>query len=110
MEPRKFTSHARFVHGILCVLGERQERPQKAVSAERFGMEEKMKEKWNEFQTSLEEMTLMKKREYFLTVTVCLLAGLVIGMLISPRKFMMIGNNNGNNNGNDERNYDETEE
>ena len=76
----------------------------------RAEMEEKMKEKWNEFQTSLEEMTLMKKREYFLTVTVCLLAGLVIGMLISPRKFMMIGNNNGNNNGNDERNYDETEE
>ena len=69
-----------------------------------------MKEKWNEFQTSLEEMTLMKKREYFLTLTVCLLAGLVIGKLISPRKFTMIGNNNGNNNGNNEGNYDETEE
>ena len=52
-----------------------------------------MKEKWNEIQTSLEEMTLM-----------------VIGMLISPRKFTMIGNNNGNNNGNNEGNYDETEE
>jgi hypothetical protein len=52
----------------------------------------------------------MKKREYFLTLTVCLLAGLVIGMLISPRKFTMIGNNNGNNNGNNEGNYDETEE
>lgn len=68
-----------------------------------------MKEKWNEIQTTLEEMTLMKKREYFLTLTVCLLVGLVIGMLISPRKFMMIGNNNGNNNGNNEEVSDETE-
>lgn len=68
-----------------------------------------MKEKWNEIQITLEEMTLMKKREYFLTLTVCLLAGLVIGMLISPRKFMMIGNNNGNNNGNNEEVSDETE-
>ena len=69
-----------------------------------------MKQQGNEFQTSLEETTLMQKRQDFLTLTVCLLAGLVIGMLISPRKFTMIGNNNGNNNGNNEGNYDETEE
>ena len=88
MEPRKFTSHARFVHGILCVLGERQERPQKAVSAERFGMEEKMKEKWNELKVTLTETTEMSKREFVLSLMVCLLGGIVFG------------SHNGNNCGN----------
>lgn len=60
-----------------------------------------MQERWNEWQTILEEMKTMKKREYFLMLTVCVLSGLVIGMLISPKKRVMIGNNNGNNNGND---------
>lgn len=59
-----------------------------------------MKEKWQEFQTILEEMATIKKREYFLTLAVCILSGLVIGMLISPRKKVMIGSNNGNNSGN----------
>ena len=57
-----------------------------------------MQEKWNELQVILEEMKTMKKREYFLTLAVCVLSGLVIGMLISPKKRVMIGSNNGNNN------------
>lgn len=59
-----------------------------------------MKEKWQEFQEVLEEMATMKKREYFLTLAVCVLSGLVVGMLVSPKKRVMIGSNNGNNNGN----------
>lgn len=59
-----------------------------------------MQEKWNELQTILEEMKTMKKREYFLTLAVCVLSGLVIGIMMSPKKRVMIGSNNGNNNGN----------
>ena len=59
-----------------------------------------MKEKWQEFQAVLEEMATIKKREYVLTLAVCVLSGLVIGMLVSPKKRVMIGSNNGNNSGN----------
>lgn len=55
-----------------------------------------MQEKWKELQVILEEMKTMKKKEYFLILAVCLLSGLVIGMLISPRRLFMVGNNNGN--------------
>mgnify|MGYP001068735878 CR=1 FL=1 len=63
-------------------------------------MMENMKEKWQEFQVTLEEITTLSKREYLLTLSVCLLSGLVIGMLVSPKKRIMIGSHNGNNNGN----------
>ncbi len=59
-----------------------------------------MKEKWQEFQAMLEEITTFSKREYMLTLAVCLLSGLVIGMLVSPNKRVMIGSHNGNNSGN----------
>ncbi len=59
-----------------------------------------MKEKWQELQEVLGEMATIKKREYVLTLAVCVLSGLVIGMLISPKKRVMIGSNNGNYNGN----------
>ena len=55
-----------------------------------------MQEKWKELQVILEEMKTMKKKEYFLILAVCLLSGLVIGMLVSPRRLFMVGNNNGN--------------
>ncbi len=61
---------------------------------------ENWKEIWHEFQTVLEEMTTLKKREYLLTLVVCVLSGLVVGMLISPKKSLMIGSHNGNNNNN----------
>lgn len=60
-------------------------------------MMENMKEKWQEFQTILEELTTVKRREYLLMLAVCVLSGLVIGMLISPKKRVLIGSNNGNN-------------
>ena len=58
-----------------------------------------MKEKWEEFKTSLTDVTSMTKKEFLLTITVCILGGIVFGLLFSPRKSMMIGSNNGNNNG-----------
>ncbi len=60
----------------------------------------KMQEKWNALQAVLEEMKTMKKREYFLTLTVFLLFGIVIGMLLSPNKKMVIGSYNANSRGN----------
>jgi hypothetical protein len=72
----------------------------KPVSAERFGMEEKMKEKWNELKVTLTETTEMSKREFVLSLMVCLLGGIVFGMLFSPRKTNVFGSHNGNNCGN----------
>ncbi len=59
----------------------------------------KMLEKWNTIQEVMEEMKTMKKKEYFLTLAVFILFGLVIGMLISPKKRVVLGSFNGNNNG-----------
>lgn len=39
------------------------------------------------------------KRELVLGMTTCLLTGLVVGMLISPKKDVTIGSHNGCNNG-----------
>ena len=57
-----------------------------------------MKEKWEEFRVSLSDTTSMSKREFLLTVAVCILGGIVFGMFCSPRKSTVIGSNNGNNN------------
>lgn len=57
-----------------------------------------MKEKWEDFKTSLTDVTSMSKKEFLLTITVCILGGIVFGLLFSPRKTMVIGSNNGNNN------------
>lgn len=59
-----------------------------------------MKEKWENFKVTLSDVTMMSKREFLLTVAVCLLGGIVFGMFFSPRKSTMIGSNNGNNSGN----------
>ena len=58
-----------------------------------------MKEKWELFKVTLSETKTMTKKEWLLTVAVFALSGMVIGMLISPRKNTTIGSNNGNNNG-----------
>ncbi len=57
-----------------------------------------MKEKWETFKASLTDVTSMSKREFLLTIAVCILGGIVFGMLFSPKKTMVIGSNNGNNN------------
>ena len=59
-----------------------------------------MKEKWEEFKVSLSDTTSMSKREFLLTLAVCILGGIVFGMFCSPRKSTVIGSNNGNNSGN----------
>ena len=59
-----------------------------------------MREKWEEFRATLTDIVMMSKKEFLLTMAVCILGGIVYGMLFSPRKFTMIGSNNGNQ-GND---------
>lgn len=69
-----------------------------------------MKEKWELFKESLTETTSMSKREFLLTIAVCILGGIVFGLLFSPRKHTMIASNNGNNNGNGNTNAGTQEE
>ena len=57
-------------------------------------MLEKMKAFWN----SLDNNVVIQQRELFLGVTACTLAGVLAGMLLSPKKTVTIGSNNGNNN------------
>ncbi len=57
-----------------------------------------MKEKWELFKTTLTETKTMTKKEFLLIVAVCVLGGLVVGMLTSPRKQITIGSHNGSNN------------
>lgn len=59
-----------------------------------------MKKKWEEFRVSLSDTAIMSKKEYLLTLAVCILGGILFGMLCSPRKSTVIGSNNGNNSGN----------
>ena len=59
-----------------------------------------MKEKWKEWTASLTDPQIMSKKEFLLTVAVCILGGIVFGMLCSPKKTTVIGSNNGNNGGN----------
>ena len=58
-----------------------------------------MKEKWELFKISLTEEKTMNKKEWILILAVCVLGGIVLGMLLSPRKNITIGSNNANNNG-----------
>ena len=59
-----------------------------------------MKEKWETLKETMEETTSMSKKELWLIVAVCVLGGIVFGILTSPRKTLVIGSNNGNNSGN----------
>lgn len=57
-----------------------------------------MREKWEIFKATLTEQKTMTKKEFLLIVAVCVLGGLVVGMLTSPRKQVTIGSHNGSNN------------
>ena len=46
------------------------------------------------FWESLEDMATVSRRELFLEVVCCLLAGFVLGILFSPNKTTMIASNN----------------
>lgn len=63
---------------------------------ERQGMT--MKEKWKLFQESLTDGIAVSKREFLLITAVCVLGGMVFGLMFSPRKHVMIGSCNGSGN------------
>ncbi|MCI7130607.1 MAG: hypothetical protein MSA09_08695 [Lachnospiraceae bacterium] len=53
----------------------------------------KMKTFWN----SLDETTIVSKRELFLEIVAVALTGLVLGMIFTPKKTVTIGSNNSGN-------------
>ena len=57
-----------------------------------------MKEKFMLWKESLKDEVKMSKKEYLLVIAVCILGGIVFGLLTSPRKTTTIGSHNGNNN------------
>ena len=57
-----------------------------------------MKEKFMLWKESLKDEVKMSKKEYLLVIAVCILGGIVFGLLSSPRKTTTIGSHNGNNN------------
>lgn len=52
--------------------------------------------KMKSFWASLDDVTCISKRELFLGILACTLAGIVFGLLFSPKKTTIIGSNNGN--------------
>lgn len=48
------------------------------------------------FWESLDDVATVSKRELFLGLVSCTLAGIVLGVLFSPKKTSIIGSNNGN--------------
>ena len=59
-----------------------------------------MTKKCNELWQSLNVPVLVNKRELVLGIMVCTLAGILFGILFSPKKHTTIGSNNVNNYGN----------
>ena len=70
-----------------------------------------MKEKIKEFKESLTDIIFINKKEYLLTLAVCTLAGLLLGIIFSPKGDTTLGSFNGNNNnGSIDGDQDEDEE
>lgn len=59
------------------------------------------------FWESLEDFATVSKRELFLEVVCCLLAGFALGIFFSPRKTTIIGSNNRNGRLNTEEDAEE---
>ena len=57
-------------------------------------MTEKITKCWN----SLDKRIIVNQRELVLGVAACALAGVVLGLFLSPRKNVTIGSNNGSHN------------
>ena len=55
-----------------------------------------MERRGEEFKATLTDERSMSKKEFLLMMAVCVLGGIVFGMLFSPRKSMVIGSHNGN--------------
>lgn len=63
-----------------------------------------MKKRLEEFTCQLSELTTMTKKEYLLTLAVCVLGGIIVGFLSAPiKKGKYVKVQCGNNNGNDYR-------
>ena len=63
------------------------------------------------FWVSLDETTIISKREMFLEIVAVALTGLVLGMLLTPKKTVTIGSNNSGNGCNcGNKNGDDTED
>ena len=56
-----------------------------------------MGKKLEKFWNSLDRSVIVNKRELVLGVAACTLAGVLAGILLSPRKTVTIGSHNGNN-------------
>ena len=56
-----------------------------------------MCKKLEKFWNSLDRSVVVNKRELVLGVAACTLAGVLMGMLLSPRKTVTIGSHNSNN-------------
>ena len=48
------------------------------------------------FKESLNDDVIFNKKEYILTIMVCILGGILFGMIITPKKALTIGSFNGN--------------
>ena len=59
-----------------------------------------MTQKVKVFWKSLDRRIIVSQRELVLGLTVCALAGIVVGAMFTPKKNVSIGSNNGNNSGN----------
>ena len=57
-----------------------------------------MTEKIGTYWKSLDRKITVNQRELVLGVAVCALAGVVAGIILSPKKCVTIGSNNGSNN------------
>lgn len=53
--------------------------------------------KMKSFWISLDDTTIISKRELFLEIVSVALAGLVLGMIFTPKKTVTIGSNNAGN-------------
>lgn len=58
-----------------------------------------MFKKFAAFKESLKDDVIFNKKEYILTLLVCILGGILFGMLITPKKALTIGSFNGSYNG-----------
>lgn len=65
-----------------------------------------MKEQWESFKETLDENKMMSKKEFLLMMAVCILGGIVFGLLFSPRKSVTLGCYNGNNTGRSSKDED----
>lgn len=69
-----------------------------------------MYKKVKKFWTSLNRDIVVNKRELFLGMACCTLAGILTGILVSPKKTVTIGSHNGSNNSGNSASLPQTED